>query len=197
MIVIQEAGLDGFWIHRALEMEDWITSHVVDAASIAVSRRHRRAKTDRIDGETLVRTLMAWMRSEPRVCSMVRVPAVADEDHRRIGRERKALIEERKKHVNRIKGLLFSVGVRGYEPTRRDRRERLDELRTGDGRPLPAHLKAQLSRELDRFELVNEQIKAVETERDAQCAKVDGPALQTMLKAIRGIGAEFANILVG
>ncbi|PDT43955.1 IS110 family transposase [Sinorhizobium fredii] len=195
VIVIQEAGLDGFWIHRALEAEDWITSHVVDAASIAVSRRHRRAKTDRIDGETLVRTLMAWMRSEPRVCSMVRVPAVDDEDRRRIGRERKALIEERKRHVNRIKGLLFSVGVRGYEPTRRDRRERLDELRTGDGRQLPAHLKAQLSRELDRFELVNEQIKAVETERDAQCAKVDGTAPQAMLKAIKGIGAEFANIL--
>jgi transposase len=115
----------------------------------------------------------------------------------RIGRERKALIAELKKHVNRIKGLLFSIGVRGYEPTRRDRRERLDELRTGDGRPLPAHLKAQLTRELDRFELVNEQIKAVETECDAQCAKVEGPALQTMLKAIRGIGAEFANILVG
>jgi transposase len=83
VIVIQEAGLDGFWIHRALEMEGWITSHVVDAASIAVSRRHRRAKTDRIDGETLVRTLMAWLRSEPRVCSMVRVPAVADEDRAR------------------------------------------------------------------------------------------------------------------
>ena len=78
VIAIQEAGLDGFWIHRALVSENWITSHVVDAASIAVSRRHRRAKTDRIDGETLVRTLMAWMRGEPRVCSMVRVPTIED-----------------------------------------------------------------------------------------------------------------------
>jgi transposase len=195
VVVIQEAGLDGFWIHRALEAEGWITSHVVDAASVAVSRRQRRAKTDRIDGETLVRTLMAWMRGEPRVCSMVRVPTLEDEDQRRIGRERKALIEERKRHVNRIKGLLFSIGVRGYEPTRRDRRERLEELRTGDGRLLPAHLTAQLSRELDRLELVNEQIKAVEAERDAQCAAADSTAPQAMLKGIKGIGAEIANIL--
>jgi transposase len=200
VVVIQEAGLDGFWIHRALEAESWITSHVVDAASIAVSRRHRRAKTDRIDGETLVRTLMAWMRGEPRVCSMVHVPTVDDEDRRRIGRERKALVEERKRHVNRIKGLLLSIGVRDYEPARRDRRVRLEALRTGDGQPLPTHLKGQLCRELDRLELLNGQIKAVEAERDArsadtQSAGKDHPALQTALKAIKGIGAEFANIL--
>ncbi|RWA88194.1 MAG: IS110 family transposase [Mesorhizobium sp.] len=195
VVVIQEAGLDGFWLHRALEAECWITSHVVDAASIAVSPRHRRAKTDSIDGETLVRTLMAWMRGEPRVCAMVRVPAIEDEDRRRIGRERKALVEERKRHVNRIKGLLFTVGVRGYEPARRDRRERLDDLRTGDGRPLPAHLKAQLCRELDRLELVNEQIKAVEAERDAHSAKLEATAPQAMLEEIKGIGAEFASTL--
>jgi hypothetical protein len=68
---------------------------------------------------------------------MVRVPAVDDEDRRRIGRERKALIEERKRHVNRINGLLFGVGIRHYEPVRRDRRERLEKLRPADGRPLP------------------------------------------------------------
>lgn len=84
LVVIQEAGLDGFWIDRVLRQEDWIESHVVDAASIAVSRRRRRAKTDRIDGETLVRTLMAYRRGEPRVCSMVRVPTPEDEDRRRI-----------------------------------------------------------------------------------------------------------------
>jgi transposase len=195
VVTIQEAGLDGFWIHRTLEAEDWITSHVVDAASIAVSRRHRRAKTDRIDGETLVRTLMAWMRGEPRVCSMVRVPTVEDEDRRRIGRERKALIEERKRHINRIKGLLFSVGIRGYEPMRRDRRERLEELQTGAGSPLPARLKAQIGRELDRLELLGEQIKAVEAERDTLCAEADETSPQAMLKELKGIGAEFANTL--
>lgn len=94
LVVIQEAGLDGFWINRVLDRENWIKSHVVDAASIAVPRRHRRAKTDRIDGETLIRTLMAYTRGEPRVCSMVRVPTPEEEDRRRIGRERKALVAE-------------------------------------------------------------------------------------------------------
>ena len=192
VIAIQEAGLDGFWIDRALASEDWITSHVVDAASIAVSRRHRRAKTDRLDGETLVRTLMAWMRGEPRVCSMVRVPTVEEEDRRRIGRERKALVKERTLHTNRIKGLLFSVGIRGYEPGRRDRHERLEELRTGDGAPLPSHLKAQLRREPDRLELLAEQIKGVEAERD-DMSETSSP--QAMLATLKGIGPEFANIL--
>ncbi len=195
MVVIQEAGLDGFWIHRALETEDWITSHVVDAASIAVSRRRRRAKTDRIDGETLVRTLMAWMRCEPRVCSMVRVPSVVDEDRRRLSRERKALIDERTMHVNRIKGVLFSVGVRGYEPTRRDRYERLEELQAGDGLPLPAHLKAQISRELARLDLLNAQIKEVEVERDSLCTEADKTAPRALLSTLKGIGPEFANVL--
>ena len=192
VIAIQEAGLDGFWIHRALVSEDWVTSYVVDAASIAVSRRHRRAKTDRIDGETLVRTLMAWMRGEPRVCSMVRVPTVEEEDRRRIGRERKALVKERTQHTNRIKGLLFSVGIRGYEPNRRDGRERLGDLRTGDGEPLPLHLRAQLHRELDRLELLNEQIKSVEAERNDMFET----SPQVMLATLKGVGPEFASVLV-
>ena len=166
IVVIQEAGLDGFWIHRVL-LSEGIESHVVDAASIATSRRRRRAKTDRIDGETLLRALLAHKRGEPRVCSMVRAPTPEDEDRRRICRERKVLIMERVQHVNRIKGLLFSQGASGYEPLRRDRRVRLDALQTGDGRRLPPHLKAQVCRELDRLELLLEQIKAVEAERDA------------------------------
>ena len=166
IIVIQEAGLDGFWIHRVL-LSEGIESHVVDAASIATSRRRRRAKTDRIDGEALLRALLAHKRGEPRVCSMVRAPTPEDEDRRRICRERKVLIMERVQHVNRIKGLLFSQGASGYEPLRRDRRARLDALQTGDGRRLPEHLKAQVCRELDRLELLLEQIKAVESERDA------------------------------
>ena len=110
IIVIQEAGLDEFWIHRALEKEG-IESHVVDAASIAVPRRRRRAKTDRIDGKTLLRTLMAFKRGEPRVCAMAKAPSAEEEDRRRLGRERKTLIAERVEHVNRIKGLLFTQGA--------------------------------------------------------------------------------------
>lgn len=199
LVVIQEAGLDGFWIDRVLSREEWIESHVVDAASIAVSRRHRRAKTDRLDGEALIRTLMASKRGEPRVCSMVRVPTVEDEDRRRICRERKALVAERVSHVNRIKGLLFSQGIRDYEPLKRDRRARLDMLQTGDGRPLAGHLKAQICRELDRLELLLDQLKTVEAARDAvmaaQTADASSPA--ALLLGIRGIGPEFAAILVG
>ena len=161
IIVIQEAGLDGFWVHRVLESEG-VESHVVDAASILTSRRRRQAKTDRIDGETLVRTLLAYKRGEPRVCSMVRVPTPNQEDRRRICRERKALLTERIGHTNRIKGLLCTQGVFNYNPLLRDRRARLEVLQTGDGRPLPERMKAQISRELDRIELIIAQLKAVE-----------------------------------
>jgi len=196
LIVIQKAGLDGFWIHRILQSEG-IESHVVDPASIATSRRRRRAKTDRIDGEALVRALLAYKRGEPRVCAMVKAPTPQEEDRRRVCRERKVLIVERVQHVNRVKGLLFCQGITGYEPLHRDRRERLEELRTGDSRSLPDHLKAQLRRELDRIELLIEQIKAVEAERDALLARDHAvtPAPAAMLVDIKGIGPEFAVIL--
>ena len=194
IVVIQEAGLDGFWVHRVLQNER-IESHVVDPASIATSRRRRRAKTDKIDGEALLRALLAYKRGEPRVCAMVKAPTPEEEDHRRLCRERKVLIAERVGHVNRIKGLLFSQGVFGYEPLRRDRRQRLDELTTGDGRPLPTHLKTQISRELDRLELVLDQIKLAEAERDALLAAQQTAAPASagrMLLDFKGIGAEFA-----
>lgn len=213
LVVIQEAGLDGFWVHRVLEGEG-IESHVVDPASIAVSRRKRRVKTDRIDGEMLLRALLAYKRGEPRVCAMVRAPTPEEEDRRRVSRERKSLTIERTRHVNRIKGLLFGQGVNGYRPVRQDRRDRLDELTTGDGRPLPVQLKAQISRELDRLELVMEQIKACEESRDALLAAahsavtVDAnnlasaaeqaapvPSVPAMLLQLKGIGPETASVI--
>jgi transposase len=203
IIVIEEAGLDGFWIHRVLEGEG-IESHVVDAASIAAPRRRRRAKTDKIDGEALLRVLLAYKRGEPRVCAMVIAPSPEEEDRRRIGRERQTLIAERVRHVNRIKGLLFSQGIFGYAPLRRDRRARLEAMRTGDGRAMPGHMKAQISRALDRLELLLDQIKAVEAARDALLAKADKsereaaagmPHPVKMLLAVKGIGEEFAAVL--
>jgi len=196
IIVVQEAGMDGFWIHRLLQANG-IESHVVDPASIATSRRRRRAKTDKIDGEALLRALLAYKRGEPRVCAMVRAPTSQQEDCRRICRERKTLTAERVEHVNRIKGLLFTQGVSDYEPLQRKRRERLEELRTGDGRLLPEHLKAEIGRELDRLELVLQQIKCVEAERDALPSLSDAgmPAPATMLKKLKGIGPEFAGVL--
>jgi len=196
IIVMQEAGLDGFWIHRLLQ-DEGIESYVVDPASIAMSRRRRRAKTDKIDGESLVRALLAYKRGEPRVCAMVKAPTPQEEDRRRICRERKTLTAERVQHVNRIKGLLFAQGICDYEPLLRKRRERLEELRTGDGRPLPHHLKAQIGRELDRLELILQQIRSVETERDVLLSPTkDGtPAPGAMLKSLKGIGPEFAGVL--
>jgi len=196
IIAIQEAGLDGFWVHRVLERAG-IESHVVDAASILTSRRRRRAKTDRLDGEALLRTLLAYKRGEPRVCTMVRAPSPEEEDRRRLCRERKTLVAERVAHVNRIKGLLFAQGIADYEPLRGDRRQRLEALRTGDGRPLPLYLKAQIGRELDRLELLLEQLKAVEAARNAllEPASDTAPVTVQALAGLRGIGPEFTAIL--
>ena len=195
-IVIEEAGLDGFWIHRLL-LANGIESHVVDAASIAVARRHRRVKTDAIDGETLLRTLMAWARGERRVCSMVHAPSPEEEDRRRLTRERGTLLKERIQHTNRIRGLLGGQGVRDYNPLRRDRFERLEALRTGDGRELPAMLKAEIRRELDRIALVTTQLAAVERARDAlirtDAEERNNPA--ALLLKLRGLGPEFASLL--
>jgi transposase len=195
IVVIQEAGLDGFWIHRLLE-SNGIESHVVEPASIAVPRRHRRAKTDAIDGEMLVRTLMAYKRGEPHVCSMVVAPTPEEEDRRRISRERRTLIKERIEHVNRVKGLLASQGIFEYEPMRKDFRNRIESLRTGDGRPLLPQLKAEIIRELDRIDLVLRQIAAIEAERDA-LVKSDSTdeAPAALLMKLKGIGPEFAAVL--
>jgi transposase len=200
IIAIQEAGLDGFWLHRALQQEG-VESHVVDPASIATPRRRRRAKTDRLDGETLLRALLAYKRGEPRVCAMVVAPSPAEEDRRRLCRERRTLIAERIEHVNRIKGLLFAQGISDYAPLRRDRRGRLEALRTGDGRALLPHLKAQISRELDRLELLLGQIAAVEREQDALLAtskptdEKAAPDPVTMLLALKSLGPNFAAVL--
>ena len=195
-IVIQEAGLDGFWIHRLL-LANGIESHVVDAASIAVNRRHRRAKTDAIDGETLLRTLMAWARGERRVCSMVRAPSREDEDRRRLTRERGTLLKERIQHTNRVRGLLSGQGVQDYDPLRRDRFERLEALRTGDGRDLPPMLKEEIRRELDRIALVTTQLDVVERARDAlirmDAEERNNPA--ALLLKLKGLGPEFASLL--
>ena len=201
IITIHEAGLDGFWVHRVLQNEG-IESYVVDAASIATSRRRRRAKTDKIDGEALLRALLAFKRGEPRVCAMVVAPSPEEEDRRRLCRERQTLIAERIIHVNRIKGLLFAQGISDYAPLRRDRRKRLEGLRTGDRRPLPVHLKTQISRGLDRLELLLDQIRKVEAEQEALLAAESKAAPEgephnavAMLLAVKGIGEHSAAIL--
>ena len=195
VVTCYEAGYDGFWLHRLL-VAHGIANQVIDPASLLVNRRARRRKTDRIDLAGLLRTLMAWHRGEPQVCSMVRVPSPEEEDQRRRGGERERLVKERVQHLGRVKGLLMTQGVRDFQPARRGWRDRLEALRTGDGRPLPDCLKAEIARECRRLALVDEMLDELERERDAAS---DGKAPQqaALLTKLRGIGPTSAHLLAG
>ena len=196
IVAIHEAGMDGFWVHRWLEAQG-SESHVVDPASIAVDRRKRRVKTDRIDVEKLLRTLMGWARGERRICSMVRPPHPEQEDERRLTREREILVGERTRHVNRIKGLLMTQGISYFQPLRRDRRARFEALRLWNGTTLPSRLKAELLREFDRLELVMNQIQVIEAERDRALQIKSRDTIGALLVRLRGIGPEIASVLCG
>src|SRR3982750_4566011 len=187
-----EAGYDGFWLHRWLCARS-IENRVLDAASLLVNRRARRAKTDRLDAAGLLRTLMALERGEAQVCRVVRVPTPAQEDARRRSRERARLIVERGQHTSRIKGLLMTQGIRDFEPPRRDWQTRFEALRTPDGLPLAPCLRAELLRECRRLWLVMEMIVEVEAEQKAVADAEDGPA--TRLVQLRGIGLTLATVL--
>jgi transposase len=187
-----EAGYDGFWLHRWLCARA-IENRVLDAASILVNRRARRAKTDRLDVAGLLRTLMALERGETQVCRVVHVPSPEQEDARRRSRERARLVVERGQHTNRIKGLLMTQGIRDFEPTRRDWEARLDALRTPDGQPLGPCLRAELLRECRRLRQVMEMLAEVEAEQKTVAATEDGVAAR--LARLRGIGVTFAAVL--
>jgi transposase len=153
VIVAYESGGSGFWLARWLQQRG-VEVYVMQPSSVPVDRRMRRAKSDRIDADMLLRTLLAWLRGEPRVCSMVPVPDEATEDARRPMREREELIRARVAIVNRIEAVLTVLGAGEYNPLRRDCRERLDQLRTALDQPLPPHARAQIERLLDRLDLV-------------------------------------------
>jgi transposase len=195
MVVCYEAGYDGFWLARAL-IGAGVECLVLDPASLQVNRRARRVKTDKIDVVALIRALVALERGDRNVCAVVRIPSIAEEDARRSHRERQRLIRERTAHINRIKGLLFAQGIRGIEPKLRSTRIDFAALRTAEGRPLSDRLLAELEREYARLELVQEQIRAIEKERDT--ADVQDPTVERkrqMLSALSGIGAGSAAIL--
>jgi len=156
-----EAGYDGFWLHRLLTAAE-IRNHVFDPASIAVEQRGRRTKTDRIDGEQLLRTLMAYCRGEPRVVRIVHVPSPEQEDVRRATRERDRLIKEQGSHVNRIKSLLRLLGMAVGNPRRRDWLIWLAPRRDWQGRAVPPATMAEIAHEHARLMLVREQLAALE-----------------------------------
>ena len=184
VITVYEAGWSGFWLARWI-MRHGMEAYVVQPSSVPIDRRMRRAKSDGIDSELLLRTLLAWLRGEPRVCSMVPVPDEADEDARRCVRERTELISER-------------IGLTN-NPLLRNRYRRLAELRTGLGEPLPANAHAKIKRLLARLELVLTQIAEVERERDAVMeteASDKASRMIQQLAGLRGIGVQSATVLV-
>jgi transposase len=195
VILCYEAGYDGFWLARFLEPHG-IDCRVMDPASLQVDRRARRVKTDRIDVENILHTLIAWCRGERHVCSMVVIPSVDEEDLRRSHRERNRLVRERTAHINRIKGLLFAQGIRGINVKSRHKTLTPAELVTGDGRALPERLAHEIAREIERLALVQAQIVEVERERDLAPTPCDATERKRhQLLRLNGIGATSAPIL--
>jgi transposase len=191
-----EAGYDGFWLHRLL-LAAGIMNLVFDAASIPVEQRGRRAKTDRIDGELLLRTLMAHLRGEPRVVRIVQVPSVEQEDARRASRERERLIKEQTAHTNRIKALLRLSGMAVGYPRRRDWLRWLAQQRDWQGQPLSPHLLSEVTREHARLMLVREQLAALEQVEAAQAAPVPKAMAERrdLLQRLKALGPSFATTL--
>lgn len=191
-----EAGYDGFWLHRLLAAAG-ILNFVFDPASIAVEQRSRRTKTDRIDGELLLRTLMAYLRGEPRVVRIVRVPSVEQEDARRTSRERDRLVKEQTAHTNRIKALLRLVGMTTGNPRRRDWLTWLARQRDWQGQPLPPHLLAEVTREHARLMLMRDQLAALEEAQATQACAVPAAMAERrdLLQRVKALGPAFAATL--
>ena len=196
--VAYETGRDGFWLARWLRNRG-IDAHVIHATSVAISREHRRAKTDRIDTAMLRRGFLGWLRGEPGHCSMAIVPSVAEEDAKRPHRERDTLIHERTSIVNRMKSILIQFGVRNFNPVLRKANEKLDAVRTPEGIPLPANAVAALHRLMDRLRVIKEQVKAIEQTRLQRMQRNPADRMNAMvflLVRIIGMGVETAEQLV-
>jgi transposase len=193
-----EAGRDGFWLARWLEARG-VEVHVMHPSSVAVSREHRRAKTDRLDTELLKRSFLGWLRGERGHCSMARVPTMLEEDAKRPNRERECLVGERTRIVNRMKGTLARLGIRTFKPTLRKAAERLATLHTPEGSPLPPNVSAELQHDMARLSLLISQIKEIENARQERLEQEPetGPhAMVRLLARIVGVGIETADMLV-
>jgi transposase len=193
-----EAGRDGFWLARWLGARD-IEAHVIHASSVAVSREHRRAKTDRLDTELLKRCFLGWLRSERDHCKMVAIPTTKEEDAKRPNREHESLVGEQTRIVNRMKAALIRLGIRGFNPKLKKAAERLDGLRTPEGEPILPNTLAELRRDMVRRRLVSDQIKQIEDARLERLkqAPSDGPhAMVRLLARVIGVGVETADMLV-
>lgn len=196
--VAYEAGRDGFWLARWLRARD-VEAYVIHPTSVAVSREHRRAKTDRLDTGLLKRVFIGWLRGEPDHCHMAAIPTLAEEDAKRPNREREGLVRERTRIVNRMKSCLVRFGVRNFKPTLRKAPGRLLTLGTPEGVPLPPNTLLELRRDMARLRFVMGQIKEVEEARAQRLELVPqekSHAMVCLLARVIGVGIETADMLV-
>jgi transposase len=193
-----EAGRDGFWLARWLRARG-IEAHVIHASSVAISREHRRAKTDRLDTELLKRVFLGWLRGERDHCKMVTIPTIQDEDAKRPNRERESLVGEQTRIVNRMKAALSRLGIRGFNPKLKKAAARLGDLRTPEGEPIPPNTLAELHRDMERRRLVGNQIRQIEDARLERLKRMpnEGPhEMVRLLARVIGVGIETADMLV-
>lgn len=198
IVVAYEAGRDGFWLARWLRAQG-IEAHVIHSSSVAVSREHRRAKTDRLDTAMLLRVFMGWLRGERGHCGMVGVPTIEEEDAKRPHRERENLVGERTRIINRMKAALVRLGIRGFKPELRRAPKKLDGLRTPEDLPIPPNTLDEIRRDLARLAMVREQIDLIEQarlERIEQAPETGPNAMVRLLASIVGVGVETADMLV-
>ena len=198
VVVAFEAGRDGFWLARWLRARD-IEAYVIHASSVAVSREHRRAKTDRLDTELLKRSFIGWLRGEPHHCHMAAIPTIEEEDAKRANRERENLVCERSRIINRMKACLIRFGVRSFKPTLRKAPELLAKVRTPESVSLPPNTIAEMRRDMARLRFVRDQIKQIEEarlQRLAQAPRQRTHAMVRLLARVIGVGIETADMLV-
>jgi transposase len=198
LVLGYEAGRDGFWIARALQQAG-IEVYVMHPASIAVERRGKRAKTDRLDVDLLLTTLIGWLRGEPGRCTMSPIPTEEEEDLREPGRRRETLVQARLKVENQIASLLIRYGIKAFKPRLKSAEQKLDELRTFDGRPLPANTMNSLRLLMAQHRLVSAQLKEIEEARQQVVDVVEPNRLQLMiltLARVVGVGVETATVIV-
>lgn len=196
--VAYEAGRDGFWLARWL-MAHGVEAHVIHPASVAVSREHRRAKTDRLDTDLLKRAFVGWLRGERDHCKMVAIPTLDEEDAKRPNRERECLVAEQSRLINRMKATLVRLGVRSFNPRLKGAAERLETLRTPEGGTIPPNTMAELRRHIERRSFIREQIRKIEAERIERLTRAPntGPNVMVrLLTRVIGIGIETADLLV-
>ncbi|TGV18445.1 IS110 family transposase [Mesorhizobium sp. M4B.F.Ca.ET.143.01.1.1] len=193
-----EAGRDGFWLARWLETRG-VEAHVIHSTSVAVNREHRRAKTDRLDTAMLMRVFLGWLRGERGHCGMVAIPSLAEEDAKRPSRERENLVSEKTRIVNRMKGALARLGIRGFKPELRRAPKKLPDLRTPEGQPLPPNILEEMRRDMARLSMLRDQITTIEKARIAQLEQAPGSghnAMVVLLARVIGVGIETADMLV-